>query len=445
MSALSESEEELTLENQPQLSLRIHWLRGAGVGVILQGMGLALAFGSSVFLARALGPAGLGQYSYVLAIVAVLSVIATLGLPTVVSRLLAGYGVRSAWGLARGLMRWSNLVVGGVGLLFGLGLIVFGLSWDGGSQGWLYIFAAPLIVVLAWTNLRQRALQGLHHPVAAQLPEQIAKHLIFLMVGGAIWLAGQQWVSHPNGVMAVWLFASTASLLFGMVILRRFAPPPLKRAETSCEYREWMSIALPILLADALGVLFGNSDTILLGWFRPAEEVGIYQVALRLSGLMLVLLGASNWVLAPWFSRFHAAGEIERFQSVVTRTTRLIFGATLLTYLVIAFFGEPLLRVFFGASFVEAYPLLLILGAGQLINVAAGPVVTLLAMTGGQRELAWGVGVVALVNMILCGLLILEFGMMGAAVAVAVSTSGYNILLARVVKRRSGIGPTIFG
>ena len=426
-------------------SLRAHWLHSAGVGVLLQGMGLMLAFASSVLVARLLGPHGLGQYSYALAIVAVLSVLATLGLPTVIARFLATYQAKEEWGQARGLLRLSNFLIGASGVFLGLCLVFVGMVLDGGRQEVLYFLAAPLVVVLAWTSLRQRALQALHRPLAAQLPEQIIKHTVFLAIGGSLWVAGHQFVTQSDGVMAVWLASGMASFLFGTVLLRRLSPPEIREAGPRYEPGIWFAVALPIFIADVLGVLLGNSGTIILGWLRSPEEVGLYQVALRLSGLMLVLLGASNWALAPWFARFHATGEKDRLQGVVTRTTRAIFAATLVMYLVMFLWGEALLGVFFGETFVAAYPVLLILGAGQLVNVASGPVVNLLAMTGGQRELAWSVAVAAILNIIMCILLIPVLGMVGAALSMALTTSTYNVLLAMVVRRRSGVAATILG
>ena len=429
---------------QVKISLLAHWTRGTGAGVLLQSLGLVLAFGSSVLVARLLGPQGLGKYSYALAIVAVLSVLATLGLPTVIARLLAAYQAKGEWALARGLLRWSNLIIGGLGLLLGL-LLMAGSTYVPGGQQWLYFLAAPLVVVLAWANLRQRALQALHRPLAAQLPEQLIKHSVFLTICAGIWVTGYQILLNPEGIMAVWLFAGLASLLFGVVLLHRLSPSELHEPEVRYKSGEWLAIALPMFLAEVLGVVFGNSDTILLGWFHSPKEVGLYQVALRLSSLMLILLGASNWVLAPWFSRFHTTGEKERLQRVVTRTTRAIFAATLGVYTVMILWGEAFLAMFFGSEFIRSYPMLLILGAGQLVNVASGPVVNLLAMTSGQRELAWSVAVVAVVNIILCILLIPLFGMIGAAVSTATSTAGYNLLLAIVVKRRIGISAAIWG
>lgn len=426
-------------------SLKRQWLQGSLLGVVLQGLGLALAFGSSVLLARMLGPAGLGQYGYVLAIVAVASVFATMGLATVVARLLAGYQAKDKKGLARGLLHWAGRRAGWVSLLFAACLTAYGHWQAQGTQFWLYFWAAWLIPLLVLTALRQRALQAMHHPVAAQLPEQLVKHVVFLGLAGALLLVGNPLPGSAEGVMFLWMIAVAASFVVGNVLLWRMMPNDLRQGSREYDIDTWRRIAGTLFLADVLGVLLGNSDTILLGVLSSPEEVGIYQVALRLSGLLLVLLGASNWVLAPWFSRFHALDDRERFQTVVTRSTRAVFMATLVIFAVMVVAGRPLLELFFGEEFQQAYPLLLLLGAGQLVNVASGPVVNLLSMSGGQKALAVGVGAAAVANILLCSLLIPVYGALGAAISVALVTSGYNLWLVGQVRHLVGIRATILG
>lgn len=426
-------------------SLRRHWLKSSSVGVLMQGIGLALAFGSSVFMARMLGPEGLGQFAYVNAIVAVLSVFAALGLPTVIARLLSAYVAKEQWSFAKGVLGWAGSTIGVWSLFLALLLATYGWFFQTKVDPMLYLIAAPLVPILALTRLRQRALQALHRPIAAQLPEQLVKHLVFLSIGGMALLLGSQMPKSADGAMLLWAMAAAVAFGVGSVLLARAKVSQLVQADAKWSVGEWRAIALPLFVADALGILFGNTDILMLGMIRSAEEVGVYQVALRLSGLMLVLLGASNWVLAPWFARFHAQEDTARFQSVVTRSGRAIFVATLGMFLVLVLFGKPLLGLFFGEAFQAAYPMMLVLGIGQLINVACGPVVNLLAMANGQKELMMGIGLAVLGNVLLCGLLVPVYGAMGAAVSVALVTIGYNLGLAFLVRQKVGIRATILG
>lgn len=428
---------------RPPSNLRQFWARGLGLGVVVQGLGMALAFAAGAFAARLLGPAAFGEYAYALALAGAASVPAALGLPAVVTRFLAVYREDEAWPLARGLRRYADGVAGLTGLLLGAAVVAVGyLAWEG-ERRWLFLLAAPLVTLLAGINLRQKTLQGLEHPVAAQVPLQILKPGVFLVCAGAAWLAGAHIIRVPEGVMAAWLLSVASACLAGELLVRRNAPTELLEARPEYEGRRWIGVALPMLVADSVGVIHGKSATLVLGALRPASEVGHYEVALRTAAVLTVLLGASNWVLAPWFAQLHEEGSSERLQRIVTRTTRGVFGVTLLIFAVLTLWGRPLLETVFGPGYGAGYPALLVLGCAHLVNVGVGPVVNLLAMTGGQRALAVTVGGAALVNLVGCALLIPRLGMMGAALSFGVAMVVMNLVLSWVVKQRMGIRPTV--
>ena len=89
---------------------------------------------------------------------------------------------------------------------------------------------------------------------------------------------------------------------------------------------------------------------------------------------------------------------------------------------------------------------LTILSVGQFMNVVAVSVGLILIMTGHEDDTFEGLAIVTIANVILNVLLIPIWGLKGAAVANAVSTIIWNILLGmRVVHRRLGIYPSTFG
>ncbi len=349
----------------PSGSLRRQLIGGAGIGVGLQGLNLLLGLGSGVFAARMLGPTGFGQYAYALAVVGAASIPAALGLPTAVVRFVAVYREAGEWGLARGLLRRSNLLVGALGSILALAVAFAAVVASDPTRVFTFWLAAPLIPLLVWTNLRQKALQGLHHPVAAQLPELFVKRVVFLFLGGALWWAGAGLVRLPQGLMAAWLVASGVTFVVGAGLLRYFSPPPLLKAAPRYDTRQWLGMALPMLAAEGAGVVYTTTDIILLGVFRPAEEVGLYQVAIRTAGLILVFLTASNWVLAPWFARLHASSDRARLQRIVTRATRVTSLLSLAVFGVLVLGGRELLALFFGETFTRAWGVLLVLGGDR--------------------------------------------------------------------------------
>ena len=387
----------------------------------------------------------MGQYAYALAVVGAASIPAALGLPTAVVRFVAVYREAGEWGLARGLLRRSNLLVGALGSILALAVAFAAVVASDPTRVFTFWLAAPLIPLLVWTNLRQKALQGLHHPLAAQLPELFVKHVVFLFLGGALWWAGAGLVRLPQGLMAAWLVASGVTFVVGAGLLRYFSPPPLLKAAPRYDTRQWLGMALPMLAAEGAGVVYTTTDIILLGVFRPAEEVGLYQVAIRTAGLILVFLTASNWVLAPWFARLHASSDRARLQRIVTRATRVTSLLSLAVFGVLVLGGRELLALFFGETFTRAWGVLLVLGGARLVDVAAGPMMILMAMTGGQNALAWIVGIAAFANALGCWLLIPRFGMYGAATSTALVMVTTSLALVIAVRRRTGIRTTVFG
>lgn len=426
-------------------TLRRFWVRGLGLGVVVQGLGMALGFAAGAVAARLLGATAFGKYAYALAVAGAASVPAALGLPPVMTRFLAVYREEDEWPLARGLRRYADGVAGLAGLLLGAAVAAVGYFGWQGERRWLFLLATPLVILLAGINLRQKTLQGLEHPVAAQIPLQILKPGVFLVCAGAAWLTGTHFIRVPEGVMAVWLLSVASACLAGELLVRLYAPAVLLEAKPEYEGRRWAGVALPLLVADTVGVIHGKSATLVLGALRPASEVGYYEVALRTAAVLTVLLGASNWVLAPWFARLHEEGSRERLQRILTRTTRGVFVATLIVFAVLVLWGRPLLETVFGPKFGAAYPALLVLGVAHLVNVGVGPVVNLLAMTGGQKALAVTVGAAALVNLVGCALLIPRLGMMGAALSFGVAMVVMKLVLAWVVKQRLALAPGIRG
>lgn len=429
----------------PDGSLRRLWVRGVALGLGVQGLSLVLGLAAGAVAARLLGPSGLGEFAYALAAAGAASVPAALGLPAAVTKFLAIYGGREEWGLARGLLRTSDRLAGLASVPLALGIVAVGtFGWHGRRLG-VFVLAAPLIPLLAWINLRQRALQGLHHAVAAQLPLHVLKPLAFLLLGGVLWLLRLRLIYVSQGLMTVWLASVVFAFIAGTVLLRRMSPPSLGRARPRYARREWLYVALPLFAASSIGVIYSTTDTLLLGALRPAAEVGFYQAAYRTAAVMTAFLGVSNWVLAPWFAKLHETMDRRRLQHVVTRSTRAVTALTLLMFMVLLFWGDTLLRLVFGSAFERGYPALVVLAVARLVDVGVGPVVNLLNMTGGQRALALTIGAAALANIIGCALLIPRMGMMGAALSSATAVAGSNLVLSAVVRRRTGIGSTVLG
>lgn len=418
-------------------------LRGGIGSIAVKIASTVLGLMTAVLLARSLGAQGYGIYTYVVALVAVLSIPAQLGLPNLVVRETAKAQAIARWDRIKGLWRWSTGCA--LGFVVVIALCVFAIAFLSAgrfSEQQLHTFywGLWLMPFLVLGNLCGAALRGLQHVLLGQLPEQLLRPaflLLFLLVA---------WILQPiDGLdstlaMAVNVLSAILALLAGLLLLRRNALTDLRQG-VRAEYRarEWLLATLPLAFTASMYLVNSYADIIVLGLFWNAEDVGIYRVAVTGATTVVFALTAVNAVVAPQLARLHGLGDHSGLQKLVTSSARmgLLFAAPV--FLLILVWGGKLLEMFFGAEFVAAYPALITLGAAQLVNATIGPVGVVLNMTGHERDTARAVGISALVNIGLNLVLIPLMGITGAAAATALSVVIWNVIMRRAAHIRLGI------
>lgn len=405
----------------------------------------ALLFVSSILLTRAMGAEGFGSYAYAITWVNFLLIPTLFGLDQLLLREVAVFKTRQSYGLMAGILRATRWVVLALSICLALILVWLSRRWlglDAATAGAMGV-AAILIPIVAFIRLQQSTLRGLYHVIAAQFPEMIVQPTAFLLMvlvavaalGGAI-----------TAVNTVWMHIIAATLAFGLgaAFVVKYWPAEAKRAVPEYQRRAWLASAWPLTIVSLMFIADQRVDTLILGMMATPAAVGVYTAASRGAELMAFYVIAVNSVLAPTTARLYANGALNQLQQVVTRSTRTVFLASLVTAIVFILFGPWYLSIF-GPEFVAGQTALTVMVLGRLFNAAAGSVGPLLIMTGHERDVAVGVGIAAGVNVILNILLIPQLGILGAAIATSCGTITWDILLVIQVYRRLHIGPTIAG
>lgn len=410
-----------------------------GVNIVSRAIGLAL----SVVLARALGASAYGVYAFAFAILEVLKLPTSMGLPVMVTRMVAVYQERGEWGLLRGLViRANQVVVLMSGLIMAISVAVsFYLSSpqaDMRSTFWISLLLLPFLSVAA---VRASSLRGLHYTVLAQLPELIVQPGVALAIVAGLWWFGGSVVS-PQYAMIAQAIGAAISFVFGAYWLFQRMPEPTRDVPSRYESLTWARSAMPYLLTGGLYLLNGQTGIIVLGWLMPPSEVAIYRVAT--TGALLIGFGllAANATLAPVFARLHAQEDHAGLQRIVALSALAVTLFSLPVAVVFIAFGKPLLGLVFGPEFEVAAPALAILSIGQVVNAIAGSVGLLLQMTGHVGDTAKGTAFSAVVNVVLNILLVPLWGVNGAAAATAIGLVLWNLLLCYFVVRRLKIMPS---
>lgn len=435
---------QILLGKKRQDTLRVNIIRGASGTFALKIASTGLVFITSLILARILLAKGYGAYVYAISWVYLLSILAMMGFPTLITRELARYKTQEDWGLLRGVLRWSNQVVLIVSL--GLTLLATVVVWLLGGhlepQTATSLWIAMLILpFLAFVSLRQGAMQGLGYVIAAQLPQMLVLPILFLILVGGLHFAFNLNASSAIGMRAL---AVAFTFLVGAGLLKKYLPSSVKEALPDYRTRDWLRSTLPLLFVSTAGTIDQQISIIMIGSMLGSEMAGIFDVARRGAMLVSFILMAVNMPLAPIVAKLYARGEKEHLQRVVTKSARVALFGSLPIALGLIIFG-PYVLLIFGREFMGGSAVLAILCSGQLVNAGMGSVGLLLNMTGHERDTARGMGIAVVINVVLNAILIPKWNIQGAAIATSSSMIFWNILLAIRVYRKLRINSTALG
>ncbi len=178
-------------------------------------------------------------------------------------------------------------------------------------------------------------------------------------------------------------------------------------------------------------------------WFAPLAlaaisgeyAVGIFQAAMKITMFPLLLASVTGSGLLPAMSAAHE--EPERVQSIYRFGIRLLWHVLLPAGAVTLLFAPQVIRVFFGAAYLPAAPLLQILT--PLYVVYGISAISLFLMPAiNQPGISWRMGVLSLVLNLTVGPLSMYFW---GATGAAASLTAVNAVIALtyvVVARRFG-------
>ncbi len=172
------------------------------------------------------------------------------------------------------------------------------------------------------------------------------------------------------------------------------------RGKSSVAVSTWLTVSLPLLAVGACEVVLQNADVMLLNFFRPSAEVGIYYAATQDGGpRALRALRGRQRLCGP-----HRVGHGAR-----RRDRNAPAGARIRALDVLSVAGRDAHASSpsdcrccrsSATDFTEAYPLMFILAAGVLARAATGPSELILNMLGHQRACATSLATAAVVSVI---------------------------------------------
>ncbi|WP_433527955.1 flippase [Micromonospora sp. CA-263727] len=407
--------------------------RGGGLNLAGAILSQAAVFVVMLLLARGLGITQVGRYAQCYAVLALLGLLSLSGFRAGLTRFVAVHLADDDPAAIRGTVRLGLLISAGSATVIGAGLAVAApwlaaLLHDPQLTTGLRLVAltlpastlceAALAATRGWRTQRYFTLVGQVYEPATRL----ALTALALVTGAG--LTGAYWAL----VGAAW---SAAALALGALrrLLRTVPPAPAAyrpRQLFSFSTVSWVSSL------SATGLIW--MDTLLLGALGSGEDVGVYNVATRLVTVAIFVLAPINAALGPHLAYLYHQERMTEVRRIYRAATGWVVRLSLPAFVALLVFPDDLLRLF-GGTFAAGATVTVILAAGQLVNAATGPCGTVLNMSGRVALNMYDNLAVLLLNVLLNLWLIPAYGIVGAAVAWAVSLAAVN--LARVLQVRA--------
>jgi O-antigen/teichoic acid export membrane protein len=428
------------LLGEPRAIDRILVTRGT-IAMGLRVGGVAVAYLSNVLLSRLLGLHGYGLYAILIGWVSLLSVQARLGFDATALRYVTIYREEGAWNALRGLITVATGTVASIAVAFSALMMVIGsrLEVDGENLAW----ASALIVPTSLLGLFSAFMLSARKVFYSQFFDQILRPAVLISLLCGAYLVGGADLAGRSAMMLTTAAALAALLVlsgrFLLAFRRSFGVEPDYGSAPA-----WFRLSLPLFLITAVQELLNQLQVVMLGGLMNAQAAGLFAAASRLSNLLSFGLVAVSSICGPMIaSAYHrrALGELGRLASL-TAKIGLAFAIVAAIGLVVA---GPLLLSLFGGEFTAAYPVLVVLIAGGLVNAFTGVVAYLLTLTGHEVQALVTFALALAANIILNLLLIPHWGPVGAAAASTSSTILWNVAMVVYVRRRLGIDASALG
>ncbi|MGJ5140187.1 lipopolysaccharide biosynthesis protein [Bradyrhizobium oligotrophicum] len=419
--------------------------RLAGTIFLIRVLSAGLAYLSQILLARWMGGSDYGTYVYVWTWVLLLGSMLDVGIASSAQKIIPDYRTSGQQALLRGFLsggRWLTLATSTAAALLLAGLIALLSPWiDAGERMPLYIgcLTLPAFVV---ANTQDGIARSHDWMTLGLMPQFIIRQTLIIGFTAGAFVLGLDLgatAAMAASAAAVWL-AMLGQMLVLNDRLRRHVEPGPKQYDL----RGWLAISLPILLVESFYLLLSYTDVLVLQQFRSSEEVGIYFAVVKTLALVSFIHYAMSATTAHRFAEYHALGDKVRLSAYVAHAIKWTFWPSLAATLVLLALGKPLLFLF-GAQFTAGYDIMFIAAIGLVVRAAIGPVERLLNMLGQQRACAMAYAAAFVMNLVLCILLVPQFGGHGAAAATSLSLAFETVLLFRIVKQRLGLHVLAFG
>lgn len=382
-----------------------------------------------IYVARILGATEYGKFTFALAFVSLFAIFSDLGVSSITIRELAREKEKEKE--FPSLLSLKTLLSIGTLILILIGS--FFITLDPTIRGIIWILGVYIIIsgftgiIFAFFQARQRMEY-----------EAFAKVLQALVVTGAGFFVILNFPSIKNLSLS-YLLAALSALIF-ILFFSHFKVYRLRLGFNKTVWKNYLAMSWPLALAGVFGAIYGQTDSIMMGYWGQITQTGWYNAAYKIVGITLIPAALISTSFYPALSKFFKESK-EKFQKawnyymeiMLFMALPLVIGGIALAPRIIDFIYDP--------SFTPSILAFQILLVTSGIIILTGPFGNALVISNQQKRVFWIALSGAVINIILNLILIPKYSLYGAAFTTVVTLFLVLFLLFKFTLKFTSIRP----
>ena len=363
-----------------------------------------------ILIARYLGVAGFGKYSFIIAFVGLFQMIADSGLSNIMIREVAvdKDNLKYQLGVTKSLI-WVFSIIAFLLIV----LIINIINPEVEVRNTTYIMGIALLATVHTVGYSSifRAMEEMEYNAVG-----LVLHKIFLI--SLVMFV----IKHRLGLVEIaiaYLISNISQWFFYYVIIsRRYLKP--RMIINIKAWRYFISEAVPIGIASILRKISWQVDILILSAIGTVASVGLFSAPYKIIQSINLLPHIMSMPLFPLFSRLARTSYRELFQAY-EKSLKFMYLLSIPIVVILATLSNSIVSLLFGTKFVNSYIALQILSLTIIFLFPAAQFIYLFSALGKQRLYTISSFVSLAVNIILDFILIPRFDFIGACIGTLIA------------------------
>ena len=423
------------------MSLRLKLLRGGAwvtTGFII---GTFIQVIVNISLVRLLPPPVLGDYYLLVNAVSLLVILASVGLPQAIVKLIPSCIANSEYDLAKKYF-YKSVKISIISSL--LVSVVFYILF---SQLHTRVFHSTFsngltVLILAWfffmvlQGILRATLRSFHDLKSVAIFSEILPKMLVLTGVFVLWMNSYNYLLfYLLSILSCVSFFSVITLLLKLQLHFKNDKGVIKENKGQSISR----LAAPLWVTTIMLYLLTAADIWIIGIFLSPSDVAIYGSILKLTFFIGIIFNLLNTVVMPIISELFHKQDFKKLESLLRITATLSGIPALIMTMLFFLYGDFILNFVFGEFYTDGLLALQILSIGVTINILTGACGTVLMYTNNQK-LMMNITIASGAFTIMSSIFLVNlYGIAGVAIASSLGMIIQNILMFIGVRLKLGI------